>query len=621
MLTLFLNPAVLSLAIDLILGRFATFNLEQKSFYLLTLAGSTAWWMFLAWIVRAPLTRRNQILSTGIALLYAVTFVLVYGYRATTGTMPNYYTFEYIFAEPFNSWTLLRDTWSWVYTLAIPVVALIFWLGFTRWRAYLAARCQKRRHAVVAGVALSLAVIIQLVIHNNIRFVDQCFTADMTVSTSIMRNFYTRFTDPNAGRSGLAARMPIAVPEIRPAEGSRSPNLLVILTESLRADALGIYGSSRPTTPFLDSLCRNYPGTVARFDNAFASATMTFIAVPTFVTGVSPLASALTLHTQPTFWEYCKAAGYETFFFTSQSQEWENIKTFFTIPAIDHHFNKETVGIGEKNDLGIDDHYVVDHFISWLQSRKESTPFTGILQLNQTHYPFWTPDSLRLFGETDRRDLYDNAVRYTDGQLRRVITAIAMHGELDNTVIVLTSDHGEAFNEHGIFGHLNCLYREGIRVPMILFVPPMDETDGPRSKELEILIRNTAAGVSNLDVLPTLLDFAGIWNDSLIAAIRTGIAGYSLLEPLPTDRIVVTSNLTEMTRNHLGLSLVTGNWHYILNLQGEKTGVEELYDWEHDPAEANNVITSIPPDLRLRLDQYLASYPVSQRIRKSLPPG
>jgi len=109
----------------------------------------------------------------------------------------------------------------------------------------------------------------------------------------------------------------------------------------------------------LDSLAANLHGTVARFDNAYASATMTYIAVPTLVTGVSPLASALTLHSQPTFWEYQKALGRETFFFTSQSQEWENIKTYFTIPQIDHYFNKETAGIGAKNDLGIDDHYVV----------------------------------------------------------------------------------------------------------------------------------------------------------------------------------------------------------------------------------------------------------------------
>lgn len=612
---LLLNPAILSLICDLFLSRFDAFNPEQRLFYIISLIGSACWWMFLSWLIRRPHSNRNRFLAIGIAALYAINFVLVYGYRLTTGTMPNYYTFEYLFGEPYNSWTLLRDTWGWLPSLAIPTVTVFFWLSLSRWRAFLAARCQLRRHAVIAAVNLALAVVIQFVLHNNIRFVDQCFTADMTTSTSVMRNIYTRVTDPHSGRSGLSARVPMEV-SLRRDVSHR--NALIILAESLRADALGPYGYGRPTTPFLDSLLENYFGTVAQFENAYASATMTYIAVPTLLTGVTPLSSALSLHTQPTFWEYQKALGHETFFFTSQSQEWENIKTYFTIPAIDHYFNKESSGIPSDNDLGIDDRFVVDHFISWLESQKRDGYFAGVLQLNQTHYPYWTPDSLRPFGTADRRDLYDNAVRYTDGQLRRIINALALNGLLDNTAIVITSDHGEAFNEHGIFGHLNCLYREGIRVPLILLLPWAPNSQDPFARRFTGVHQQLESVVSNLDVVPTLLDLQDSWDTPSIANIREGIAGYSLLDPIPDDRIAVTSNLTEMTRRHLGLSLVTENWHYILNLQGEKMGVEELYNWSVDPNETNNVIAQIPPDLRQRIDAYLDSYPVSQRIRAKL---
>lgn len=612
---LLLNPAILSLICDLFLRRFAAFNPEQKLFYVISLIGSACWWMFLAWLIRKPHSNRNRILALGIAMLYAITFVLVYGYRLTTGTMPNYYTFEYLFGEPYNSWTLLRDTWGWMHSLAIPTVAIFLWLGLSRWRAFLAARCQRRRHAVIAAVNLTLAVVIQFVLHNNIRFVDQCFNADMTTSTSVMRNIYTRVTDPHAGRSGLSARVPMDVP---PRHDNRRQNVLLILAESLRADALGCYGYDRPSTPFLDSLLEKYFGVVARFDNAYASATMTYVAVPTLLTGVSPLASALTLHTQPTFWEFQKSLGRETFFFTSQSQEWENIRTFFTIPAIDHYFNKETSGIASDNDLGIDDRYVVDHFISWLETRNKGRNFAGVLQLNQTHYPYWTPDSLRPFGTESRRDQYDNAVRYTDDQLRRIINVLALNGSLDHTTIVISSDHGEAFNEHGIFGHLNCLYREGIRVPLILLLPCVPNSQDPFARKVARVSQQLESVVSNLDIVPTLLDLAESWDEPSFANIREGIAGYSLFDPIPDDRIAVTSNLTEMTRRHLGLSLVTGHWHYILNLQGEKMGVEELYDWSVDPNETNNVIAQIPPDLRQRIDEYLDAYPVSQRIRAKL---
>lgn len=618
-MTPILNPVTLYLMCDLALGRFTSFNLEQRLFYILSLLGSACWWLFLAWLVRDVRKRRNRIFAAITVLVYSINVILVYGYRLTAGAMPNYYTFEYLFAEPYNNWTILRDSWQWSHTLAIPIVYAIFWLGFSRWRSYLAARCQIRRHAVIAATNLTIAVVVQFVLHNNIRFVDQCFTADMTTSTGVMRNIYTRISDPNAGRSGLAARMPMALPTFPPAASWWGNNTLIILTESFRADGLGVYGSKRPTSPYIDSLVQNYTGQAIVFDNAFASATMTFIAVPTIVTGVSPLNNARTLHTQPTLWEYSKMFGHETFFFTSQSQEWENIKTYFTIPAIDQLWNKESSGIKSENDLGIDDRYVVDHFVSYIEKRDPHSHFTGVLQLNQTHYPYWTPDSLRPFGEESRRDKYDNAIRYTDDQLRRVFEVMSLHGLIDNTVVIILSDHGEAFDEHGITGHLNCLYREGIRVPMIWLFPQLATGDmTERSRRLAVMRTNAKRNVSNLDVVPTLIDVGGVWNHAELSKVRQGIKGRSLLDSLPEDRVIVTSNLTEMTRRHLGLSLVTGHWHYILNLQGEKTGVEELYDWSNDPDETKNVISGIRPDLRIRIDEYLASYPVSKRIKNSL---
>ncbi|HWO56419.1 MAG TPA: sulfatase [bacterium] len=609
-----LNPPLLALALDLILGRPAAFNLEQKLFYLLSLAGSVALWLFVGWLLRAPSTRPRHVAAAVVAALYAINLVLVYGYRLTVGAMPNYYTFEYLFAEPYNSWTILRDSWAWSHTLALPIVFTLIWIGLSRWRAFLGARCQVRRHRVIAAANAALAVIILLVIHNNIRFVDQCYTADLTTSASVLRNVYTRLSDPNAGRSGLSARVPMDLP---PLAHEPRTSVLIILTESLRADALGCYGYTRPTTPFLDSLVDNFRGLTVRYDNAYATATMTYIAVPTLLTGVSPLSPALALHTQPTFWEYQKALGRRTFFFTSQSQEWENIRAYFTIPAIDYYYNKEIAGIGARNDLGIDDHYVVDHFIDWLGGLHSRTPFAGVIQLNQTHYPYWTPDSLRPFGAENRRDLYDNAVRYTDDQLRRIIHALAFYGHLDGTLIIITSDHGEAFYEHEIFGHLNCLYREGIRVPLLVLFPWYNAAEMPHAR-FRRLRDSAPRNVSNLDILPTLLDIENLWGRDSLRHITDGMAGRSLMDSIPPDRIIVTSNLTEMTRRHLGLSLIIDHWHYILNLQGEKLGVEELYDWSADPGETTNVIDRIPADLRQRITEFMQAHPVSQRALTSL---
>jgi arylsulfatase A-like enzyme len=279
----------------------------------------------------------------------------------------------------------------------------------------------------------------------------------------------------------------------------------------------------------------------------------------------------------------------------------------------------KSTGRGDENDLGVDDHYVVDHFLGWLPARDTSRAFAGLIQFNQTHFPYYTDRGHRPFGETERRDLYDNALHYLDLQIQRVVDGLKAAGVYDQTLIVLTSDHGEGFKEHGMFGHLNCQYREGIQVPMIWFVPPVLAGDSAWSGQMSNLrLASRERKTSNLDVLPTLLDFSAIWSTPGMGNYSSGFAGVSLLRQFPRDRALICSNLTETSRRQRGLSVIIDNWHYILDMQGERIGMEELYNWSDDPGEARNVIATIPPDLRQRISEFLDSFPVSQRVRKSL---
>lgn len=181
---------------------------------------------------------------------------------------------------------------------------------------------------------------------------------------------------------------------------------------------------------------------------------------------------------------------------------------------------------------------------------------------------------------------YDGAIAFVDDEMGRLIEALRETGILEQTLIIVTSDHGESLTEHGIyFGH-HGLYDETIHVPLIV------RADGlPKNKRVKGLVQH-------VDVVPTILDFLGI---------ETEIAfdGKSLL-PLICDearrlRPAIYSEEAQIERKR---AIRTDAYKYIGALSEEDAvcrwcgyvhgGMEELYDLKRDPGETNNIITENP---------------------------
>ncbi|HUU44196.1 MAG TPA: sulfatase-like hydrolase/transferase [Acidobacteriota bacterium] len=610
---------ILYFVLDALFGRASSWNATQWGYYLLSLAASLALW-FIWWRATRALRRTRSRAAAAVALLggviYGVNTVLVYGYVAFVGAMPNYYTFEFILDEPLNSWILLRDSLSLVHLLLfIPVMALFaLWLYGRPRRAVLKpSRVVQARWSVWAA-ALFL-IVAQLVLHNNARFVDQCFAADMTTTTSIARNISTRMRGQVTGRSGLLARLPRPLPDLtghvlRTADG-QPVNVLVILTESVRADALSIYGSPRPTSPFFDSLSVSDSSTTFLFASALSNASRTFLSMPSFVTGISPIQPARLLHTQPVIWEFFGALGHQTFFITSQSHEWRQMKNFFSVAGIGHLFNLETSGREFSNDMGINDRYTLDDFRQWLAGRDPTRGFAGILQFHCTHYPYRVANSLRVFPGETRRDNYDNSVRVLDDLIRDVVETLRTEGVDRSTLVVLTSDHGEEFKEHGIFGHVHSYYRNTLWIPMFWIVPADVQSATPTGDRMSTLAANTQHNVSNLDILPTLLDVFALDTIDDLQPIRDNYLGRSLFKPLDPLRPIIACNNSEVNRIPVGVTMVTGQWHYILNITDQHPDREELYDWTTDRAETVNVFDNADPALIRFIYDEFARYRVT----------
>ena len=623
---------VLYVFLDVFLGRFNGWSGKQWQFYSLSLLASGALWtVFFSVIRRLYVTRRGWalVIALSASAFYGVNIVLVYGYLVTVGLMPNYYTFEYLFDAPLNSWFLLRDSFTPIHGVAVVLASFaVFGIlyRFWPWNRHNRTTMPGSRWVVIALLAVYL--VIQAVLHNNVRFVDQSYSADMTTATSLLRNVTQRVGGRTLGRSGLLARMPLPLPEF-PAAGlkcddGRPVNVLFILTESLRADAFGMYGNPEPASPFLDSLVAANPQTAIRFERALSNTSTTLIAMPCLFTGLSPVQEAILVHTMPVFWEYFKALGYETFFMTSQSHEWYNIKSFFQIKAIDQTYNKENSGYEFVNDLGIDDRYVVDHFLEWLARRDTVRAFAGVIQVNSTHYPYWTPEDARPFGTDSLWAKYNNATRYMDAQIGRFIRGLQTSGTLDHTLIVLTSDHGEAFMEHGILGHRDGYYREFLHIPMLWIVPPHLDGEFRPTERIERMRTNASVNVSNLDIIPTLLDFYGIWDSPAFSQMRTNLPGQSLIGRVDATRPIIACNNNQISRYRTGLSLVMDDCHYILNLDPGSKRQEEIYWWTNDPGEKATAIDRLDTDTRRAIYQAFSPYPLCRGIFEScgisLPP-
>ncbi len=306
---------------------------------------------------------------------------------------------------------------------------------------------------------------------------------------------------------------------------SLRPNILLVSIDSLRADHLGSYGYRRNTSPNIDALAAEG----VRFSTAIAPAPWTLPSHLTMLTGRHPAAHGVISEHQklaegiPTLAEVLHREGYAT-------------AAFVAGPYVSGHFGFDR-GFDLYDETLVADGLLashrtttspalVDKVSSWVQGhrRNERSPFFIFLHLWDVHYDFAPPPPYdRLFdpdyeGEIDGRvldlalgprpdarylehviALYDGEIAFTDFHLGELLRKFRGWGILDDTVVMVTSDHGEEFFEHGRIGHLEQIFDESIHVPLIVRYPPAIEAG-----------RVVQGQVRLMDIAPTLLGLAGL---------------------------------------------------------------------------------------------------------------
>jgi arylsulfatase A-like enzyme len=221
----------------------------------------------------------------------------------------------------------------------------------------------------------------------------------------------------------------------------------------------------------------------------------------------------------------------------------------------------------------------VDQFLRW-QSSLGTAPFFAFLNLYDAHLPYAPPSPYDAMFDGGRTplDRYDGAIAYTDQALGELFDELARRGVLDRTLVVVSSDHGEGFGEHGLSGHGKSLYRTELHVPLVMRYPRRVPA-GTR----------VSTAVSLRDLPATLLELAGqgAAAGAFPGVSLAGLWGDSRVEASPVVSEVsagVNTEPNEPVSRGAMASVFDATGHYIRN--GD--GVEELYAYRADPGETDD---------------------------------
>jgi arylsulfatase A-like enzyme len=415
--------------------------------------------------------------------------------------------------------------------------------------------------------------------------------------------------------------------EPAPAPKVVSPNVILVVLDTLRADHLSQYGYSRATSSELDA----FAAKATRFTNAHAPASWTRPSMASIFTGAHPIRHGIVSHKMAlaeaweTLAERLKASGYKTYGMSLNPNVSRSVKLDQGFDVFEELFSDVTDEYPDVADL-------MSRARSHLNLHPEGQPFFIYLHPMNVHGPYRVPEkqSEQLLGHspskrfkysgklmkgilkkddlglreemttdhiTSLNEQYDVAISYTTKRVAGFLDFLDKKGLYDDALVIIVSDHGEELFDHGGFSHGYTLYEEVLDVPLFIKLP------GQSTRQV---IESPA---SLIDLLPTILDIADIQPPS-------GIDGQSL-RPMIDGSGLPASNDTPMIfdvnweKRCIANAVTQWPWKMISTTRSyeRKTPVVELYNLEEDPKEKHDLAADHPKrieELQKVLDERIA---------------
>jgi arylsulfatase A-like enzyme len=406
------------------------------------------------------------------------------------------------------------------------------------------------------------------------------------------------------------ARLPAAAPG--------APNILVIVVDTLRADHLSSYGYQRATSPNIDRLAQQ--GVL--FENAFSESSWTPPSHATILTGRHPSEHEVEWNKglddrYPTIPEVLRTHGYRTAAFTGNS-DWFSRRIGFGrgfmhfedyFYSVTDMFVRTVFGrtVAEwrlvgRMGLSIKPRYQKERrrapiinrsVLRWIH-REPERPFFVFVNYYDVHEPYEPIDRYRrkFAGESQggdrlRIDAYDGEIGYVDEHVARLVEEVEAQRRAQPLLVIITSDHGESFGDHGFYLHANSLYLNEIHVPLIVRwpgkVPGGGRVDAPVSNAAIPATLMELIGRGEQSVFPGL-SLVRLWKQEAPASDRDDILAEIARQPFAPEKLPAYHGWTK--------SIVTPEWHY---MEHEKFG-SQLFNWRADRGELHDL--SKRPDLQ-----------------------
>lgn len=582
---------------------------NQLFFYVSSLVISVGYFSFILLLLKSLEAKPIIYFSISILVfpLLLFSFLGSYTFFSLNGIFPNYYTFLYFKTEPKSAMMIIRDVSGWKELIGILVGILVL-IASVRWYTKKHITRIQTKWLIVFGLVQFSAFETLISFHKKY---DQCAIVDTNFAACVQRHAFTWDDHSEFKGKGLEERTP---PQIELKKNPKKFNVVVFIFESVRKRSMQIYGNKNETTPNFAEMQKKFPENFYVFNQPVSVSSTTMLAVPAILTGIGPYQDKSILYSQPLIWEFAKIFDYKTFFLSSHTLKWYKFNEFYKKEKLDVWWNKDNSGLPYFNDLGIKDELTIKKLNRTI-TKFSNEPFFGVVQLNTTHYPYEVPKKFNKWNNSFS-DSYDNAVRYQDAIIGDFFKHLEQKGLLENTIVLFASDHGESLAEHHNIGHVESNYTETISIPLLAYIP-----DGIVSEaEKNQLKKNRNQLTSNIDIAPTIVDLLNLENEPKLQKHIANYSGFSLLKPIPDDRMLISLNNNQVASFNTGLSVCSKNWHYLFrtNLVPNK---EEFYYWKKDIGELKDYQKLLSKKKRVFILKNVCNYPICdklvQKIRKS----
>ncbi len=409
-----------------------------------------------------------------------------------------------------------------------------------------------------------------------------------------------------ADRPGALLFKPLLLTEVRAASRTEKlplQKVILVSVETLRRDHVSAYGYGRQTTPTFDDLV----GGGTSYDRHWAPAPYTHPSLASLVTGLLPTRLGFVDNIPTIGPDLTTAAqlfargGYVTAGFSVQYVLSNRYGLNRGFHYYRNHPNDVSAGALNKDLLHFLDEHADDNlfvWVHWFDPHGPYRPPAGYRQRFEND-ALWAQDTVTLKpgtaqegspdippyvldkGKTERRHYvagYDGDIAYWDAELGKLIAHIQARGWADDTVVVVTADHGESLGDHGrTFCH-GSLYEHDLHVPMAMW--------GPGRVPAGVRV---SANTSHVDVLPTLLDYAGL-------PVPAGLNGASMRGMTTQRPGDIPGNIAVVGRGeNMRWAVRGGDVKLLLDRSGE---LLSAFDLSTDPNETRDLVGTASKEVR-----------------------